>query len=362
MSERLLESDFLTVDLGAVLRSQVAIEPTTDNAKQNTAHNNEMPQRPANYNWGQDLKDRLASNKSMSPESRKSEYSIETQFFTEFFTNLFKNNTALAKRAIQIGDLLQKDIKILGFTAAKNPIIAFLSIQHVQTALLGPGLLNANTYKAIHNAVANGLMADSEFKKSNDYNIIYCKDLYTKSAAEMIKYLTAQQSNLKAGNYPYTPETQKQNKKTFFYIDQIKEQNTENRKKAVANFSGKLPSAKSANTKLNNIELTSKIAGIEPPTASRGKSSGTRAKNVSALAAKLSTPAHYFAALQYLSVATEVKEAKAVMQHSKFNELSVKDIAAATAYIASIMPDSAISETDVKALAAAILNKLEQEA
>ena len=360
MSERLLESDFLTVDLGAVLRSQTAPEHAADNAQQNTSPNNEIPQRPANYNWAQDLKDRLASNKSMSPESRKSEYSIETQFFTEFFTNLFKNNAALVERAIKVGDLLQKDIKILGFTAAKNPIIAFLGIQHVQTALLGPGLLNANTYKAIHNAVANGLMADSEFKKSNDYNIIYCRDLYTKSAAEMVKYLTAQQSNLKADKYPYTSETQEQNKKIFFYIDQIKEQEAENRKKAVANFSGKLPSAKSANTKLNNIGLANKLAGVSQ-TAAGNRNTGTQAKNMSAFASKLSTPAHYFAALQYLSIATEVKEAKAVMQHSKFNELSVKDIKAATAYIASIIPDGAVSEADVKALSSAILDKLEQE-
>jgi hypothetical protein len=296
----------------------------------------------------------------MSPESRKSEYSIETQFFTEFFNNLF-GSAELTKRALAVGDVLQKDIKILGFKKAKNPILAFLSVKYVQDNLLKTGLLNVNTYKVIHNAVAKSLMADSEFYKKNSYNIIYCRNFYTKSVTEMEELLKIQKMNLASNKYPYSAKTQDDNKRIFFYIKSIKEQDISRRKKDVVNFSGVLPAATQAATVLNNIEFCRSITGWSDTEASTNKSTRKVAKSSTALVKKLETPAQVFAALQYLSMATEIPEAKKALQHDKFKRLRAEDLVAATNYVAKLVPESVPSAEETKTLITAMLSRLDQD-
>jgi hypothetical protein len=363
MPNQLLESDFLTVDLSAVFRNQASIPNAASNVLGANEPTTTKQIKPANYDWSRDLKDRLDANRSMSPESRKSEYSIETQFFTEFFNNLF-GSAELTKRALAVGDVLQKDIKILGFKKAKNPILAFLSVKYVQDNLLKTGLLNVNTYKVIHNAVAKSLMADSEFYKKNSYNIIYCRNFYTKSVTEMEELLKIQKMNLASNKYPYSAKTQDDNKRIFFYIKSIKEQDISRRKKDVVNFSGVLPAATQAATALNSLEFCRSITGwsdTDDTEASTNKSTSKGAKSSAALVKKLETPAQVFAALQYLSMATEIPEAKKALQHGKFKSLRAEDLVAATNYVAKLVPESVPSAEETKTLITAMLSRLDQD-
>ena len=357
MSERLLESDFLTVDLSTMLKSRYTDETALNSNQHSSEATSEIQKKPVNYNWRQDLQDRLDANKRMSPESRLSKYSIETQFFTDFYNHLFKNNATLVKRALQIGSLLQKDLKIRDFTASKNPIVAFLKITYVQNALLSTGLLNANTYKAIHNAVAKSMMAEREFYKRNRYNIIYCRNLYTKTAVEMEKYLELQGSILSASKYPYTAKTQEANIKVFFYINGIKEQNAVRRKKEIDTYSGELPSAIQASTTLNDIELCKTLCNTY------GYSSYENNKKVTSvpvLTKQLNKLEQFFAVLQYLSITTKSDAAKKAMKHQKFNELRAEQIAQATEAIAPILRKVSMSEEDVTALVSSIVQKLNE--
>lgn len=372
MSKQLLESDFLTTDLSAIFKSSSSTAQTNNFSIQDTSgeveDTSEMSvPKPGNYDWDKDLKDRIRSNNQVDQTARENNYVIEEQFFKEFFTNLFRKNAnkeELAKRALQIGDLLRKDIKVLGFKKDKNPIIKFLDNIWVQQNLLKTGLLNSNTYKAIHNAVAKNLMADSEFQTSNDYNIIYCRDLYHKSAKDMEMYLVLQHANLGPNNYiggKYNTSIQNKNKKIFFYIKAIKEQNIEKRKKAISNFSGGLPSAKQTDTVLNHIDLARAVSGINHINRNVANHSINASKSINGLTGKITNTEQLFAALQYLSIVTGDIEANRALKHSRFSNLRTEEIVPATSYIAQIMSKNTLSNDEASGLLSTLLDKLNKD-
>lgn len=352
---QLLESDFLTVNLDSILKTKSSSGQANAAAEGSIA----ATPRPANFDWKKELETRLTANKLAKPETRKSEYEIENQFFTEFFTNFFAGNQAAVKRALLIGSLLQKDIKILGFVADSNPVLSFLKV--ALDRLLVPGRLNAVTYRAIHNAVAKGLMADSEYQEENDYNILYCLDLYTKSAAEIEEYLTIQSRILSASNYPYNNTTKANNRRALFYIDAIKEQNVDLRKKAIktAIKDNELPSALNSATKLNSIELASNFAGMPFSSDTGNKSTNNKkAADIQRIVQNLDTLAQQFAALQYLNLVTGAAEAQKALQHKAFNTVDPKELAVATPYVKQLMQNQRYTADKVTALVSAILGKL----
>lgn len=354
MSEKLLEYDFVTDDF-----SRIFEDASASNTAPNNLTNGEVKQ--ATPNWSKDLKDRLETNRQLSPDSRKSLYELETEFFTEFFDWFFRD-TELTKQAMRVGGELQKDLKVFGFNRKKNPILGFLYIAHVRAKILRPGLLNASTYRAIRKAVINNSIADSEFFKANDYNIIYCVDLYKKPEAEMTEYINQQSRILKPSAVEYTVDDLAKNKKAFFYIKTIKEPNIAKRVENVwAEPNNKLPAATSVNTKLNSIDFVESFTEYSPETKNRTTSTARSAKrttSISAIANKLqsaksSAPA--FAVIQYLGMVNNLPEAKQALESPVFSRLTAEEIATATTKVTPLLNKLTLSEKDAKALIAFII-------
>lgn len=135
----------------------------------------------------------LADHVEKANGIRKSKGEAELEFFNAFFNCYWSRK--VTTRLLH-NHLLQSDIKALGFDPLLNPILAFF-LNPFTKELLESGLLDEIKYKAIHNSVANHLMAESEYFKENNYNILYCLDLYNKTAADIETYLTYQKSILK---------------------------------------------------------------------------------------------------------------------------------------------------------------------
>lgn len=361
MSEKLLEADFLTVDLKSTFSRQVSDESsimdelTATQVDVESSENNSS-QRQTNFDWGKELKNRLESNRKMSSEARQSEYAIETQFFKEFFTSNW--DAECAKQLMLIGEPLRRALRVLGFNKRVNPILGFISLKYVQEKLIKTKLLNVNTFKVIYNAVAKKLVADSEFFRASDYNIIYCQDLYKKPLTDIEKYLKAQSGILKTSLDTYTVDIQLLNKKVFIYIPKIKELDPIKRAREIKKATNiKLPSVKNSSTILNELEVVKAFGGT-----GSSASSDTRiplnAEEQASLVGKLDTSAKMFAALQYLSITTSNANAKKALSNDEFQRISANDIATATAQIAGIMPKGQLSKKAAEALVNMIVSKM----
>jgi hypothetical protein len=357
---KLLESEFLAVNLSSVLKTQSSfreIELATKSDQQKSAQKRDLHQIS---DWSKELKDRLAANSQLSSEQQKSDYEIETDFFEDFFKELAWDDEC-AKQLLSLGEPLRKAIKVLGFDKNVNPILGFLVEDVVVRNLIQTKYLNINTFKAIYNAIAKNLVANSEFFKVNDYNIIYCQDLYKRSASEMEKYLIVQKSILNPSADAYTATDQRNNKLVFFYLEDVNEPDLEKRKVAIKNLPEdvELPNATDTNTILNNIELVNKLSG---------SSSGSRVKadikpekqksGIAELSNSITNAAEAFAVLQQLSITTDVPEVVAAMQHDSFKSLGVSDIIKATANIKPKIKRTRLSDDEVKSFIKLVLSRL----
>lgn len=351
MPKSLLESDFLTVDLRSIYSKQTNTTVTNGNKEAR-----EVQQNKIISDWGKELKDRLSANKALSKEAQVSEYEIKNKFFTEYFNANFK----CAEQLLHMGQALRVILEKLGFNKRINPILGFISIPYVQENLISTNLLNANTFKAIYNAVAKKLIADSEFFKYHDYNIIYCPDLYRRSAKEIEEYLNLQKSNLDVAANSYSIEDQIKNKKIFFYIPRVKESDINKRVAEISKLpSGtRLPIASSA--KLNSLGLAQKINGKSyTPTES---STQTTTQSTTKFVSKLQSEYEIFAALQVLSMTQANEKASKALAADSFKDLDAGNIAKATAAIAArnIMPKSTLDKSEVDDLVDDLLKRLKQ--
>lgn len=338
MSIYLTESDVLTLDFGTLPMS-----PNPDPKQNNT-----QKSFTSKTNWSNELKKRLDANAKLSPQARENEADIEDKFWLDFFTVLFGKE--IAKILIRI-ELLKKDIKILGFKKQTNPLLAFLSIKYVQTELILTKLINSNTYKAIHNAIANRYIADSEFLKANDYNILYCRDLYLKTV-DIEEYLIAQKKVLPPNITSYDTDRLDRNKRIFLQLGQ--------------------KSVKSKNAKLNSLEAVNKLLGIK-------KSSNKKVENDSfdnededeetaetkqlLTNSKLSrfcknSPARAFTTLQYLSVTFGNEDATEALLNNKFKDLHTEDIVSASREIAKVLHSYKIDKKSITELVNTIINEI----
>lgn len=143
--------------------------------------------------------------------SRKSKGEAELEFFNAFFGCYWPKN--VTTKLLQ-NHLLQSDLKALGFDPLVNPILAFF-LNPFTKELLENGLLDKIKYKAIHNAVAKHLMPESEYIKENNYNILYCLDLYNKTAADIETYLKYQKNILVPSMKKYSDKTKARNIQIF---------------------------------------------------------------------------------------------------------------------------------------------------
>jgi hypothetical protein len=314
----LLESDFLTVNLNSILNKQKAPELTPAGSQIKDIQD-----------WGHELETRLADNKKLSSEARESDYAIESKFFEEYFKANWEE--PIAEQLISIGEPLKKAINVLGFDRQTNPILAFVSDPFVIKELLETRLLNVSTFKAIYNAVAKKLIAHSQLLQANTYNIVYCPDLYKRSAAEMQEYLTLQNKILQANASKYTKATLNLNKKVFLLIPSITEKDFSKRLVQIKAYDKQLDVQTG---KLNSLELATDLIKSIKTSAANQDSGATQSSSASSIK-KLDTPAKKLAAVQYFSTATNNAEAKEALMNSKFTNISNNDLIKASIELAN---------------------------
>lgn len=350
MSEKLLEADFLTVDLSTSYKRADNQEASTSATAAAASSNTE--QRVPD-DWEKELKDRLAANRALSRESRQTEYDIETQFFKEFFEANW--DAECAKQLMLIGELLRKALKTLGFDAKINPILKFLTLDYVKIELVSTKLLNINTFKAVYDAVADNLVADSEFFTANNYDILYCRDLYRKAYSEMKEYLVLQKSVLSPSAKIYTKADQEKNRKVFIVA-------TEKTKAVGKCDSAKnvsvshIMSVKNSQAKLNPIDIAKKLVGVASKSSEdRPKSTGNE---ISKLIAKINTPAKVYAVLQYLGISLGNKKAVNGLAHKKLASVSMGDLKTATVAAAELLAGLRLSKSDADNLVDELLSNL----
>lgn len=239
-------------------------------------------------NWAQELKDRIEKNAKLDPDSQYPEAKIRNEFWDDFFNAQWKPDVVEKLKNIP---LIKQDIEKLGFNKLLNPIYAFLLIPRVQE-FLKKDLLNAETFKAVHNAVAKKYIADSEMTQSNTYNIIYCIDLYKKTPRDMETYLNCQSKVLKRDASAYSKQTIEKNIKIFLQLG--------------------ARDVLSADAELNDLEeiesLTIGLTGKKE----NGSKTGTNADNYSMakVVNELKSAIEIAAALQFVAMSTNNDEAK----------------------------------------------------
>ena len=335
--QTLLEADFLTVNLGNIINRKASTPAEATTAKKSVDLSNIT-------DWGNELQARLTANRRLSSEARESDSSIEAKFFEDYFNNANEEWDAhCAKQLLCMGEPLRKALKVLSFDRDVNPILGFILNDFVITELIKPGLLNANTFKAIYNAVAKKLIDDNEFFAYNDHNIIYCKNLYRKSANEILSYLELQSNIL--------PEKTK-NIHVFINNAQLKEKDFAKRAKEIEAKLTELPTASIKDGELNSLELADTIrkelATIEAVTADGAKT----------IANSLKTPAAMLATLQYLSYSLQNAAATKLMANEVFQSVKVSELVKATPAVAKVMAQKKITPEAAATMIATIQDNI----
>jgi hypothetical protein len=355
-------AEFLTVNLSSILKNQKHFDDYEATGQSKTAQKQEKDLSQIS-DWAKELKSRLAENQALDANNRKSDYEIETEFFEDYFSNgdaaWDENCTELL---LALGDPLRKAIKILGFNRNINPILGFITDDFVIRNLLITKLLNVNTFKAVYNAVSKKLVADSEFFNANDYNIIFCQDLYRRSAAEILEYLTIQKSILSPSAATYTKADQDRNKKTFFYLPNIKELDPEKRAKEILSLQSSiaLPAADEVSTKLNSLEVIHSLRGTNNSNNVANKNTDKGSSKSSTLARKVGdTPASILAAIQYISATSNMPEAVKALKHEAFKKVSMDALITVSASVNKIMKEAELPNTEIKTFIALLLGRLE---
>jgi hypothetical protein len=263
-------------------------------------------------------------------------------------------------------------IKTLGFNPKKenggNPILAFILQEYVQARLLRTKLLNSVTYKAIHNSISNRLIAHSEFFPANpvnSYNIIYCPDLYRKSAVEMSKYIKLQSEILIPSASAYTMETKNNNRKVFLYTGKVSEPNLKKRVDAINQYvtkaiddTQKLPVEMQSMRKgtLNSYELAELLRG-KTTTKKVHLDTAGQDKIIAQLKGK---PARIFATLMSLSLSTGNKTARNALNDDRFKGLPSDKIIEATIWLAAnnVITKGQLQDDDAESLATKLVAAL----
>lgn len=355
---KLLESDFLTVDLGSMFKNRTDAEANSQAAESESEINNNEHQIT---DWGKELENRLEANNKLSVEARESEYDIETKFFEEYFNANWKD-PAVAKQLMLMGEPLKKAIKVLEFDKTINPILAFISNDYVIDVLIKTKLLNASTFKAIYNAVAQKLVAHSQFFTANDYNVIYYPGLYRKSASEMLEYLKLQNSILSSTANKYTKPALVLNKKVFLHLSEEK-----NFSKLLAEIKAKdvrvlvqlKDKNKLINIKLNDIALAKQLkVALSKSNTQKQSETNLTISSKKELVQEFNTPAKKLAAIQYIGLATDSARAKEALTSDIFNKVSGRDLSVATLAIADKIPKGMLSEKDADDLIELILGDM----
>lgn len=308
-------------------------------------------------NWGKILKDRIEEYNNRDPEHKRveSEGDIRAKFWKDFFENRWKPD--VAEKLLQI-DLIKQDIEEIGFDPLINPLLAFILTSFAQKMLVAD-LLNAETYKAVHNAVAYDYLADSELVKENTYNILYCVDLYRQPSVDAEKYLKYQKSILNPSAPTYGDKTRAKNIQVF-----------------LVNGAENVKSKKAKLNDLEDVEIALKKFGIstgskksktEDDFESDNDESSEAVDKSSALEELVqeldpSNKAQFMAMFQYLSLNTNpVLVKKAIRQvdaGSIPDEVLIKATERVSTLVKKYLKGMRLSKTDLEGLISLLLDKL----
>lgn len=335
MAEKLLEADLLNFDFRAITNrmqgnSVQAAEEATDEPEE-TISTEDLPAKEDWAAWSKLLADRLKTN-ATNATGKVSEQTIEAKFFKEFF--IVNWGDEVGKKLDAFGDPLKRAIKILKIDPAKNPILNFITKQFT-IALISAGKLNADRFRAIYNAVANKLVASSEFMRAvlaNEYNIIYCPALYEKTAKDIEAYLTLQSESLSASSANYSVADQDNNKKIFLQTKEITETNAKKRADLIK--SNPLPADIQSVSKatLNSIELAKLIMGKEDKKEKATLDSAGQDKVIEQVKDSV---AKIFATLLSLNISTGSEKAGKALTSSVFSGLKAPEVAEASRWLAA---------------------------
>lgn len=349
---KLLEADYLYVDINKLLNKKpiAANEPTIQ----------KTPAVPLdkNTNWAAELAKRISENRTKSPETRIDEFNIESDFFKEFYSVFW--TAAAVEKLMDLGKPLKDLIKLLGYTEAKNPILAFLSKKTIIQEFLIPGLINSTTFKALYEAIRLRIIASSEFRRLSDYNLIYCKDFYANNnLANMIGYLKLQGNILKPSAKEYAFSDQVKNKKIFINFSNIKEQEPTKRIIELQKIEDKkLPSMRSNSTKLNSLQLAMSLAAVwdDSPPPSRSlepdKKTGLILDQFNKEASKF-TLEDYAATAQYFITSGNLR-VKSILESPKLSSLTIGDILTSTEKIKKIFANVTVTPADLNLILDAV--------
>ena len=220
--------------------------------------NNNSKKLRRDLNWKQELEDRIKANRALTDDIKKPESEIIKGFWSDCFTTLWPAD--IQKYLDELGPLFKKDLLTWGFTKNRNPMVAFINQGYVQTNLIKTKKLNSNTYKAFHNAIIKKLNDFEEYLKFNNYNIIYCLDLYEKLPADIYKYLELQKNILAER----TSNAQLNNRRVFLEISTktLGIQDIDKRAQAQANMQEDKIPKDITKAKLNKYDLAISICNL----------------------------------------------------------------------------------------------------
>lgn len=343
---RLFEAGLLTANIRAIT------------AKKNNESKEVLTKiKPDNVDWKTWYKQLDEQNNQLPSNLRLKEYDLEIRFFKEFYKSEF--DEAITEQLINIGALLMKAFKILGYTK-DNPFYTYIA--GYGGVLVKEELLNRDTFAAIYNAVAKKQIATSELKKANNYNIIYCKDLYTKSPAEITKYIELQSDVLKADANQYTDIDFIKNKKIFKFLPEVKEANVVKRAKKIKSlknpqFIQKLTKTDIRHAKLNDLILATEIKKQLDGNSAASETAVATVEHTDILKAIKNDPSQQFALLQFLSINAKSELATKALMNDKFKNIPAEKIASGTAKLmaSKILPSGKISADSIAALVNAII-------
>ena len=362
------EANYLYVDLQPLLTKAAQLETAAKTGEQppkaedsETAVGEDAAGLPTDRTqaathqaWGDLLTSRLAENKTKG-DTKEDDATVIDKFFSEYFTAVWGGDAGA--QLIKMGSLLSKDIRHFGWDIKKNPVLAFIAQTYVTENLLAKRLLNGNTFKAIHNALAQKLVAQSEFLGTKNYNIIYCPSLYRRMPADMLEYLKRQKTILDPTKGKVTPEMQKRNKLTFLLLKKNNGATAEDRAEYQYTHGQEqktLPKLLQADTKLVDIETVDLIQAKYGYTSPKKETSVSSDEAVEAIVGAFDKhPAYQYALMQYLSVTANEEDAVAIEQFlatDKFSSVTAEQVLEATKKIRKELASKTFKNANIKAL------------
>jgi hypothetical protein len=388
MSNILLESDFLISDITKFFNKQ----PTDDSGAKSGGKGGSgtvgtdgtttgKQKKASGIDWEKEYDRRHAENSKLSSGARKDRSEIDRQFWRDYYTAGWEQ--PCVDPLMSIGDILWEQIKSYGFTAKKNPLVKFLKLGYVKKALLIPQLLNSDSFESIITAFETDLLKDSEFTQANDYNIIYCRDLYSDDI-DMLAYLKAQKAYLSpSASGEYSADQKSNNIRIFLQLSKNKETSTAAAvKKQLSVEYKRLPSMQATGVKLNDLTMVRSIlkelsdnydkyttgSGLEGTargkTGAGGRGSyfggddregrsgsaelrGLAKEELADLVARIDTAETRFALMQYLLMHTDIVGASKILKTCSTGITDLKALIPATDYVAKLTKGKKFSVADV---------------